>query len=209
MEMNNMNTSNSILTTHELAQISYKNFMDDRLDYIIDALNNVISSNENSIEDKVLAFEKLSIIYLSCQYELDKSLEYIDRATKLADSTDIGFSYILRGDIWENKLKLLEILGKEEEIEVELNRIISKYEAEEFKSNSYLYNAYKCKASFEYKKGDFEAALCYLKDAQRYYPVRFFSNRLHVTQSSDHKNEYDNLELLLSRNVCSINDWQM
>jgi tetratricopeptide (TPR) repeat protein len=130
-------------------------------------------------------------------------------AIKLASSTDISFNYILRGSIWENRLQLLEILGKTYELEEELKKVINKYENEEFKSNSYLHSAYKYKANIEYNRGNFKAALDYLINAQKYYPVKFYANKLHEIEISDYKNEFENLELLLSRNVCNIKDWQI
>lgn len=198
-----------IPTTHELAQFSYRNFMDDRQDYIIETLNNVICSNEGLIESKVLAFYSLGDIYWNYIVDLDKAIEYINMAIKLASSTDISFNYILRGSIWGNRLQLLKLLGKTYELDEEIEKVINKYANEEFESNSYLHNAYKYKASIEYNRGSFKVALDYLMDAQRYYPVKFYTNKLHVIETSDYKNEFDNLELLLSRNVCKIKDWQM
>ena len=204
-----MINSEHIFTSQELAQFSYRNLMDDRQDYIIETLNNIINSDETLIEDKVLAFCNLADIYWNYIVDLDKAIEYINMAIKLASSTDICFNYILRGSIWENRLQLLKLLGKTYELEEELEKVINKYENGQFESNSYLHNAYKYKASIEYNKGNFKAALNHLMDAQRYYPVKFYANKLHVIEATDYKNEFRNLELLLSRNVCNIKDWQM
>jgi tetratricopeptide (TPR) repeat protein len=198
-----------IPTTHELAQFSYRNLMDDRQDYIMETLNNIISSDEALIEDKVLALYSLGDIYWNYIVDLDKAIEYINMAIKLASSTDISFNYILRGSIWENRLQLLELLGKTNELEEELKKVINKYENEKFKSNSYLHSAYKYKANIEYNMGNFKAALDHLINAQKYYPVKFYANKLHEIEISDYKNEFENLELLLSRNVCNIKDWQI
>ncbi len=198
-----------IFTAYELAQFSYRNLMDDRQDYIIESLNNIISSDKTAIENKVLAFYSLGDIYWNYIVDLDKAIEYINMAIELASSTDIRFNYILRGSVWENRLQLLGLLEKTYELEEELEKVINKYGNEKFESNSYLHNAYKYKASIEYNRGSFKAALENLMNAQRYYPVKFYANKLHVIEISDYKNEFENLELLLSRNVCNVKDWQM
>ncbi|MDF2673347.1 MAG: hypothetical protein K0R09_1612 [Clostridiales bacterium] len=204
-----MNDTYPIFSTQELAQFSVRNLMDDRQDFIIEALNRVVCSAEASIEDKVLALDKLGDIYQNYTGDLDKSLEHINMAIELADSIDIRFSYVLRGSIWLKRLQLLELLGRNDEIESELQKITNKYETEEFNSNSYLFNAYKYKAKLEYDRGTPKAALGYLIDAQKYYPVKFYAKKLHVIEASDYKNEFDNLELLLSRNVFSTKDWNI
>lgn len=204
-----MISKEGFLSTHELAQFSHKHLVDDRQDYIIEVLNNIIASDVSSLEDKVLAFEKLGDLYWNYTGDLDKALEYINSAIEFADTEDIGFRYLLRGCLLEKKLQLLSLLERNDEIEKELDRIINKYINKEFKSNSYLYNAYKYKAAMEYKECSFKAALEYLVDAQRYYPAKFYANRLHVIETSDYKNEYENLESLLSRYVYSPGDWQI
>jgi tetratricopeptide (TPR) repeat protein len=198
-----------IFTASELAQFSYRDLMDDRQDYIIETLNNIIHSNKASIEEKVLGFYSLGDIYRNYIVDLNKAIEYINTAIELASSTDISFNYILRGSLWENHLQLLELLGKTYELEEEIEKVINKYGNEEFKSNSYLHNAYKYKARIEYNRGSFKIALENLMDAQRYYPIKFYAKKLHVIEAADYKNEFENLELLLSRNVCNIKDWQM
>lgn len=204
-----MNNLVHAFTTHDLAQFSHKDFMDDRQDYLIEVLNNIIDLNENNIEDRILAFEKLSLIYWDCIDDLDKSLEYINRAIELANSTNIAFSHVLRGALFNTRFKLLQLLDRTDEIEVEILRIIDMYKTDKSSSNSCLYTVYKYKANEEYNRGNFETALGYLMDAQQYYPVKFYANNLHEIEISDYKDEYDNLELLLSRNVCGIKDWQI
>lgn len=204
-----MINNEDILNTIELAQLSNKYLMDDRQDDLIEALNKITASDESSLEDKVIAFEKLGNLYWNYTRDLDKALEYMNNALELADSADISLYNILRGDIWNSKLQLLSLLGRDSEIEMELQTVISKYSEKEFKSNSYLFNAYKFKAQAEYNAGSFEAALEHLMDAQRYYPVEFYANRLHVIEISDYQGQYENLESLLSRNVCKPDDWEM
>lgn len=204
-----MNDTYPIFSTQELAQFSVRNLMDDRQDFITETLNKVVCSTESSIEDKILALDKLGDIYQNYRGDWDKSLEYIDMANILVESIDISFSHILRGSIWLKRLQLLELLGRNDEIEAELEKIISKYKAEEFNSNSYLYNAYKYKAKLEYDRGMPKTALGYLIEAQKYYPVKFYAKKLHVIETTDYKNEFDNLELLLSRNVCGTKDWNI
>ena len=209
MEMKNMNDAYPIFSTQELAQFSVRNLMDDRQDFITEALNRVVCSVEASIEDKVLALDKLAYICQNYTGDLDKSLEYINMAIELAERNDISFSYVLRGSIWLKRLQLLELLGRNDEIEAELENILNKYEAEELNSNSYLFNAYKYKAKLEYDRGIYETALGYLIASQKYYPIKFYAKKLHVIEPSDYRNEFDNLELLLSRNVCSTKDWNI
>lgn len=194
---------------HELARLSYGNLMDDRQDYMIEIFKNVIHSDSILVENKVIALNSLGDIYCNYIADLDKAIEFTNKAIELASSTDINFNYILRGDIWKSKLHLLELLEKKQEIEDELEKIINKYKDKEFKSNSYLHNAYKYKANVEYLRGDYKTALDNLMDAQSYYPVKFYAHRLRDIGYPDCKNEFQNLELLLSRNVCKIKDWQM
>lgn len=198
-----------ILTTNELSHFSHKCLLDDRQDYAVEVLCSIADNNENSTEDRILALYNLGDIYWNYIGDLDKAIEYINKALELSYSSDAVFSYILRGNVWRSKLCLLAQLGKQGEIESELERIISKYGAQKFLSNSLLFYAYMHKAELEYEKCNFKAALEYLVNAKLYYPVKFYADKLHVVEVSDYKNEFDNLKLLLSRNVCSTQDWQM
>lgn len=198
-----------ILTTQELSLFSHKCLLDDRHDYIIEILKGIAFNNDNSIEDRILALYNLGDIYWNYIGDLDKAIEYINSAVEISDESDISFSHVLRGNLLRSKLNLLAQLGRHGEIETELERIINKYSDKGFANNSILYSAYLHKADLEYGKGNFKAALEYLNNAQICYPVKFYADKLHVVEITDYKNEYDNLKLLLSRNVCKTSDWQM
>lgn len=204
-----MISNEGFISTHELAQFSCKQLADDRQEYIIEILNNIIASDNSSLEDKIIAFEKLGDLYWYYAGDLDKALEYINSAIDLSGTVNTGFSHVLRGDLWETRLKLLSLLGRNDEIEGELERILNKYANTDFESNSYLFNAYKYRADLEYKRYNNKAALENLMEAQMYYPVRFYADRLFEIEASDYKKEYENLNYLLSRNVCHPNDWEM
>lgn len=204
-----MVSKENLPSKHETAEFYSWQLVDDRQDYIIASLNNIINSKESSLEYKVFAFEKSGDIYWNYKGDLYKALQCFNNAIELADSLDTGFISLLGGSIWRKKLQLLSLLEKNDEIEGELEKVINKYINKEYKSNSYLFNAYKYKADVEYKKCNFKTALEHLQTAQLYYPIRFYGNMLHVIEISDYKDEYDNLECLLSRNVCCPNDWEI
>lgn len=198
-----------ILTTEELTQFSHKCLMDDRQDYIIEILNNIADRDENSIEDRVLAFYNLGDIYWNFIGDFTRAIEYMNMSIELSHKSQEDFKHVLRGNIWNSKLRLLSELGNYSEIETEIEKIIDKYSSGEFDSNSLLHYAYTYKADLEYGQGNYKIALENLINAQAYYPIKFYANNLHVIEVSDYKNEFDNLKLLLSRNICSTKDWQM
>lgn len=204
-----MISNEDFISTHELAQFSYKHLVDDRQEYIIEVLNNIIASDKSSLENKILAFEKLGHLYWYYAGDLEKAQEYIDTAIHLSDTVNTSFPHVLRGDLWKTRLKLLSLLGRNDEIEWEIERIINKYINRGFESNSYLFNAYKYRADMEYTRLNNKAAFENLMEAQKYYPVKFYADKLFEIETFDYKKKYENLNYLLSRNVCPPADWIM
>lgn len=204
-----MSIPDKMISHHELAEFTYKYLVDDRHDFVIETLNNMVDSKESTIEDKVLALEKLSDIFWSCIGDYEKALEYIEMALKLAEETSSKFNYILRGTIWESKLYILKLLGRYEAIEKESESIIARFASSTYISNSYLYSTYKYKAKTEFSKKNYETAYEFLLKAKQYHPINFCTSFESEVEVSNFKKCYDSLAFLLARNVTEISIWDI
>lgn len=198
-----------ILSTREISSFSHRCLLDDRQDYAIEVLGNIAGSEENCMEDRILALYNLGDIYWNYIGDLDRAFEYICSALELSENTDENFCCVVRGKLLKSKLNLLIQLGKNEEAEMEFERIINKYSSKNAANNSLLFYAYQHRGELEYEKGSYKAALEYLEKAAMCCPVKFYAYRLHVVEVEDYKKEFDNLKLLLSRNVYSPDNWEI
>lgn len=95
---------------------------------------------EEYIEQKVWLLKDLSKCYLIFNNDKKKALEYINKSLSLAESVDHEFDFIVRGEIWKDKIYILRLLG--ESVEEKIDEIINKYNDGIKELDSYVPNAY-------------------------------------------------------------------
>ena len=83
----------------------------------------------------------------------DASLQHINQAIELAESTDFLYKYILRGELWADRWNLLHKMNLTSEAEAEADERIEFYKDIPVAHNSYLYYGYRFKAQLAAERG--------------------------------------------------------
>ncbi|MDD7762439.1 MAG: tetratricopeptide repeat protein [Selenomonadales bacterium] len=104
------------------------------------------------VEEKVFALQRLSSLEKELNQD-DASLQHINQAIELAESTDFLYKYILRGELWADRWNLLHKMNLTSEAEAEADERIEFYKDIPVAHNSYLYYGYRFKAQLAAERG--------------------------------------------------------
>lgn len=136
----------------------------------LDLLLTIEEKDIKEIEQWVWILKDIGLCYWRGCDNKEKALECFKKADELAVSTNEEFSFLTRGELFENVLYALKELNRTDELQAEIKERIElfKNKDEQYKSNSYLFYAYKFIAANE---SDIDKALEYLYKAVKYFPL--------------------------------------
>lgn len=141
----------------------------------LDLLLTIDEKDIKEIEQWVWILKDIGLCYWRGCDNKEKALEYFKEADELAASTNEEFSFLTRGEIFENVLYALKEFNRNDELQEKIKARIElfKNKDEQYKSNSYLFYAYKFMATNEL---DMDKALEYLYKAMEYFPLNEYED---------------------------------
>ena len=104
------------------------------------------------VEEKVFALQRLSSLERTLG-KFEESLNHINLAIELAESTDFLYKYILRGELWADRWNLMHQMDMTADAETEADERIAAYKDIPIQHNSYLYYGYRFKAQLSAERG--------------------------------------------------------
>lgn len=160
-----------VILSRMLASDSFKEY-EVALEIMEDIAKNHGADNEVSdsktIEQKIWFLRDFGVLTWKVKEDAQKALEYLTQAVDILKSIDFELAFLIKGEVWKDKLDLLKITRQEDKAMEEANHIIADYEkSQDYINNSCLYNAYLLKAEVEKEANNLEKAVENLKLALR------------------------------------------
>ncbi|MBW9173369.1 hypothetical protein K2F43_19455 [Clostridium estertheticum] len=161
-----------------------------------DALELLLSINENDIEDKeswIQVLSDIGICYSNGFKEFEGAMKYFKMALNIAEKTDEEYLCIVRGELWGNILETLNVLNRKNELQSEIEEKLRSLDTcgKKYRYNSYIFYSNYFLALHE---DDIKKAKEYLFIALNNFELRNESERNELLELSKDK-EQDQYEV--------------
>lgn len=176
---------------------------------LFSSIINVSVTEPEDIENKAWALLDLGLCTWLVEENAIKALTYIDMSIALAESIQVKFDFITRGELWSKRWHLLVQSGNWIEAIKEANEKIEKQLGKGHSSNSYLFYSYEIKAQVAYEQGDMHLALWNYYQALAFFPHEHEDmnqlEQIWKNREANSQKAYEDMQALTQHEVC----WDM